>query len=126
MKAKLLHIILSSCKSQQDPNSFATIPLQSIHSTLNSLVLDRPGLELTCGVVLVALSAHKPPVLAFPDECECEEQHHETDSTNGVEDVCHTDRIDPRNHSEYEDCAQHVPHKCQSNKCVTDDLYSLN
>lgn len=65
-------------------------------------------------------------MFTLPDESKSKKQHHKTDGTNRVEDISHANRADPRYHSEDENCGQDVPHKGKRNKCVTDNLYSLN
>jgi hypothetical protein len=93
---------------------------------LSTLVFDRSRFKLARRVVFVPLSADEAPVLALPDESEREQQHNQTDGTDGVENIGHANRADPRNHGEDEDCAQHVSYKGEANKGVTNDLSNLN
>ena len=109
------------------------------------LVLDGPWFKLPSRKVLVASSADKAPVLTLPDEYKGKQEHHEADGSNGVEDVGHSNRLDPlnavskigsssrrfskityRNQGEDKDCTQHVPHKRQRDNCVANDLHSLS
>jgi hypothetical protein len=89
---------------------------------LSTLVFDRSRFKLARRVVFVPLSADEAPVLALPDESEGEQQHNQTDGTDGVENIGHADRADPRNHGEDEDCAKHVSHKGKANKGITNNL----
>jgi hypothetical protein len=93
-----------------------------INMNISTLILNRSRFKLPRRVVLVTLSADKAPVLALPDESEGEQQHNQTDGTDGVENIGHADRADPWNHGEDEDCAQHVSHKGKANKGITNNL----
>jgi hypothetical protein len=87
-----------------------------------SLVLDRPGIELSIGKVLVAFPVKVSPMLALPDENTREEKDNNANSSNGIEDVGDADSINPRHQSEDENRAKQVSGESEADKGIPDNL----